>query len=711
MNILLVEDDPAAARLIEELFRDMGNGSFSLRWVDHLGPALEVLERGGIDAVLLDLMLPDSAGLETVHRVVAKYPSVPIVVLTTLSDVKIGISAVKAGAQDYLFKGEVDGPLLTRSLQYATERKRIHEALAESETRYRTVFESTGTAMAILEKDLNIAMVNREFERTLRYAHDLVEGKKKWTDLVASDDVSAVLQYHRMRAENPSTILEPYECRARDKDGFIHFFIASLSPVFSSERSVLSLVDVTVMRKLEKREREYIRNQKFLASSALRFTELPSVETIFTQIGEDLHHLLTDSLVLVLPYDEESRTFSISAVSGWKKQKLQRQEAVKKILEGTVLHVSPLVHRKCMKGTVERIRNYTSITEGPLPPSLKMLFDSCQPAYDLRVVGFPWEKELSGCALIITPRGASIRNSQVMKTYLNQASNAVRRRLAESGLAFTKGRLQYLLGNVPALIYAAELQDDGSIIYTYMSDILSQFLGYEPQNVLYDKQFWNKKIHPDDRDEFIQDVLPLLYERGNIAAEYRMKQKSGLFVWVYDGMKLVRDTAGRPRSVVGCWIDITERKRMEDALMIKHSALESLQLPMVLTDMELRIAYMNSSALKMWGYGSSEEVVGRTFDEFIGPTTRYKKIVSRLAENGEWRGEVRARKKDEARFEAHMTMDRVKDNPELPCYVAAFHELSEEKDMQRELKKLRGLLEKRVINGKKMDLGSIQSSK
>jgi PAS domain S-box-containing protein len=696
MNVLLVEDDRAAARLIEELFREIGDGSFALRWVDHLGAALEVLAKGGMDAILLDLMLPDSAGLETVHRVVNAYPSVPVVVLTTLADVKIGVSAVKAGAQDYLFKGEVDGPLLTRSLQYATERKRIHEALAESEARYRSIFESTGTAMAILEKDMRIVMVNREFESTLRYPAGIVEGKKKWTDLVASDDIASVMQYHRMRAENSSTILAPYECRARDKDGFIHSFIASLSPVLPSQRSVLSLLDVTVMRKLEKREREYLRTQRFLASSAVRFMETPTVDAIFNQIGEDLHYLFPNSLVLVLPFDEESRTFRITTISGWKKQKLQRQEAVRKILEGTVLRISSLVRRKCMKSTIERVRNYASIMEGPLPPSLKMLFDICGIACDLHVVGFPWEGELSGCAFILTTKRSPIRNSQVVKTYLNQATNALRRRLAESGLAFTKGRLQYLLGNVPALVYAAEIQNDGSFVFTYMSDCLNQFLGYEPQNVLYDRQFWNKKIHPEDRDEFVQDVLPTLYDKGNIAAEYRIKQKSGLYLWVYDGMRLVRDSPGKPRSVVGCWIDITERKRMEDALMIKHGALESLQLPILLTDMEWRIAYLNTAALKMWGYESSEEMVGRMFHEFIGPATRCKKIMARLTENGEWEGEVRGLKKDNVRFEAYLTMDRVRDNPELPCYVAALYDIGERKQSERELKKLRGLLEKKV---------------
>jgi PAS domain S-box len=349
-----------------------------------------------------------------------------------------------------------------------------------------------------------------------------------------------------------------------------------------------------------------------------------------------------------------------------------------------------------MKGTVERIRNYASITEGSLAPSLKILFDSCRPACDLYVVGFAWEGEISGCALIVTTKGSPIRNSQVIKTYLYQASNALRRKLAESGLAFAKGRLQYLLGNVPALIYAAELQDDGSFMYTYMSDSLHPLLGYEIQNVLYDKQFWNKKIHPEDRDEIIRDLIPALYEKGNIAAEYRIKQKSGLYLWVYDGMKLVKNSSGRPRTVVGCWIDITERKRMEDALMIKHGAIESLQIPIVLTDMELRIAYLNGAALKMWGYEKPEEMVGRMFEEFIGPATRYKKIASRLAEVGEWRGEVRGVTKDDGRFEAQMIVDRVMDTPELPCYVAALYDVGEKKQSERELRKLRGLLERKV---------------
>jgi PAS domain S-box-containing protein len=675
----------------------MRDGSFSLRWTDHLGTGLEILSRGGVDAVLLDLMLPDSAGLETVKRVVSGYPFLPIVVLTTLNDVKIGISAVKAGAQDYLFKGEVDGSLLTRSLHYATERKQILKQLAESEARYRTIFESTGTAMAILEKDLTIAMVNREFERTLRYSSDMVEGKKKWTDLVASDDISSVQNYHEKRMENSSSFLAPYECRVRDKDGFIHSFIASLSPVLPSERSVLSLVDVTVMRKLEKREREYLKNQKFLASSAMKFTELPVIDTILAQIGEDLHDLIHDSLVLVLSYDEESRTFRISSVSGWKRQKMQRQEALKKIIEGTALRISPLVRRKCLKGTVERIRNPSSITEGPLPPSLKMLFDTCQPAYDYHIVGFPWERELSGGALLITPKGSPVRNSQVMKTYLSQAANALRRRIAEEELSFTKGRLQHLLGNVPVLVYAAEIQDDESFVYTYMSDILGQFLGYEPQNVLYDTQFWNKKIHPDDKEEFIREALPALYQKGNIAAEYRMKQKSGLYLWIYDSMRLVRGAPGHTRNVVGCWIDITERKRIEDALMVKHGAMESLQFPLFLTDTEFRIAYANPAALEMWGYEQPDEVVGRGFNELIGPATRYKKIAAKLAEDGGWQGEIRGRRKDESRFEAHMTINRVKDIPDLPCYVAALHSLAEQKGMQHELKKLRGLLERKVI--------------
>ena len=147
MTVLLIEDNPGDARLIQAQLASVNGRSFNLEWHSRLSAGLERLAQGGLAAVVLDLHLPDSDGLETLRRVMAQAPGVPILVLTGLDDEAMASAAVHAGAQDYLIKGKADavvpnavvpnavvpnaGDLLARSLRYAVERQRIDEMLRQ----------------------------------------------------------------------------------------------------------------------------------------------------------------------------------------------------------------------------------------------------------------------------------------------------------------------------------------------------------------------------------------------------------------------------------------------------------------------------------------------------------------------------------------------------------------------------------------------------
>ncbi|MBI2495709.1 MAG: response regulator [Candidatus Omnitrophica bacterium] len=126
LNVLLIEDDPQDAQLMQEALGETANTSFALEWVDRVSKGLERLARGGIDLVLTDLQLPDSQGLETVARVHAQAEGVPIIVLTALDDEGMAIQALQKGVQDYLVKRyiKVYPNLLVRSMRYAIERRR-----------------------------------------------------------------------------------------------------------------------------------------------------------------------------------------------------------------------------------------------------------------------------------------------------------------------------------------------------------------------------------------------------------------------------------------------------------------------------------------------------------------------------------------------------------------------------------------------------------
>ncbi len=129
IRVLLIEDNPGDARLIQLMLREAGNGLFSAEHVDRLEQGIQRLGSGDVDIVLVDLSLPDSQGLQTFARLHGAAPHVPIVVLTGLDDTTVAVQAVHEGAQDFLVKGRVDGQLLARAIRYAIERKRMTEQL------------------------------------------------------------------------------------------------------------------------------------------------------------------------------------------------------------------------------------------------------------------------------------------------------------------------------------------------------------------------------------------------------------------------------------------------------------------------------------------------------------------------------------------------------------------------------------------------------
>lgn len=128
-RVLLVEDNPGDARLIQESLAETHGHAFDVELADRLAPALRRLADGGIDAVLLDLGLPDSKGLETFDQARAQAPAVPIIVLTGLGDEAVALKMVQDGAQDYVTKFDLTSGILARSIRYAVARERTDQQI------------------------------------------------------------------------------------------------------------------------------------------------------------------------------------------------------------------------------------------------------------------------------------------------------------------------------------------------------------------------------------------------------------------------------------------------------------------------------------------------------------------------------------------------------------------------------------------------------
>jgi two-component system sensor histidine kinase UhpB len=172
IKILLIEDNPGDARLIREMLRDVIGQSFALDWVSNLAEGLERESRGGIDLVLLDLGLPDSKGLDTFAKAYEQAPLIPFIVLTGLADESLALSAVRKGAQDYLFKNEINPNLLVRAIRYAIERKRAEIALEAERKKLFSVLNSLPAFVHLKDPDFKICFANRYFAEVFGEAGD-----------------------------------------------------------------------------------------------------------------------------------------------------------------------------------------------------------------------------------------------------------------------------------------------------------------------------------------------------------------------------------------------------------------------------------------------------------------------------------------------------------------------------------------------------------
>lgn len=170
IKVLLVEDNPGDVRLIREMLKEAKPNLAALEESPSLMAAVERLAKGGIDAVLLDLGLPDSQGISTFVKLNQQFPRTPIVVLTGLTDEGVGLRAVREGAQDYLIKGKVDSPWLCRAILYAVERMQGKEALARSEEQYRLLFEKNLAGVYRTALDRRITDCNEAFVKVFGFA-------------------------------------------------------------------------------------------------------------------------------------------------------------------------------------------------------------------------------------------------------------------------------------------------------------------------------------------------------------------------------------------------------------------------------------------------------------------------------------------------------------------------------------------------------------
>ncbi|HNK96853.1 MAG TPA: response regulator [Chitinophagales bacterium] len=181
-TILLIEDNPADARLVEIYLNESAMIQPQISRVSELGKGMLMLEERDFDVVLLDLTLPDSSGFETVKTILREFPGQTVIVMTGLEDDTVAINSVKAGAQDFIVKGQFDSNLLGRTITYAIERHRLQIKL-----------EDYAKAIKLNEQRLTEA---QKLAQMGNWELDVVNNQMYW-----SDEVYRILGYKQGQLE------------------------------------------------------------------------------------------------------------------------------------------------------------------------------------------------------------------------------------------------------------------------------------------------------------------------------------------------------------------------------------------------------------------------------------------------------------------------------------------------------------------------------
>lgn len=274
------------------------------------------------------------------------------------------------------------------------------------------------------------------------------------------------------------------------------------------------------------------------------------------------------------------------------------------------------------------------------------------------------------------------------------------RKKAEEVLREKEEREALILSSLPMVFYTA--LPSGGFDWIWVSEQIEQITGFTADDYINEKHFWASRIHPEDRDNVLKQ-RKTIYDKGTIAIEYRWQCSDDLYRWFKDQSVLIKDEQGNPKEVIGTWRDITERKQAEEEIRESKEELQTIYNGMVdgvlIAVIETRrFIHANSAICNMLGY-SEAELLSMSIDE-IHPKDRLAYVFDKFKAQAERRitlaESLPCLRKDGSIFYADVDTKLINYRG-YPCLVGFFHDITERKRAEEEIRKLNEELEQRVL--------------
>ena len=519
--------------------------------------------------------------------------------------------------------------LLCSIIHDETEKRRNEERLRESESMYRTIFETTGTAMIIVEEDTTISLVNGQFEVLSGYTREEVEGEKKWTEFDPGPDLEKMLKWHRLRREKPEAAPRHYETRFLDRRGRPVDVFLTVATIPGTRKSVASLIDITERKQVEK----YVG----LRLALLEFSLSHSLEELLQKTLDEVGAFTNSPIGFYHFVESDQKTLSLQAWSTLTVKEFCTAEGkgMHYPIEQAGVWVDCVHERKpVIHNDYPALPHRKGMPEGHASVIRELVVPIMRSGRIVAILGIGNK-----------PEDYTEADVEVVSYLADVAWEITERKRAEEAL----------VQSVSLLTATLESTNDGILVVDRTGRIVNfnerfRQMWHIPEEVIASKNddqvlaFVMDQLK--DPEEFLSKVKEL-YRQPEAESFDVIPFKSGSILERYSRPQYIGSQAvGR----VWSFRDITGRKRMEEALRQTNAHLENVfensPDPIAILDRSGNFIMWNKMAAELYGY-TLEELRGKSaFDIWVDDEKRDLLLEQLQREGSIKRLEIQTRRKD-----------------------------------------------------------------
>lgn len=510
MKILVVEDNPGDFFLVREMLLEHELKEAEVVQAEDLSEAIRYLSNNSPQVILLDLSLPDSRGVETLHGLLRHTTNIAIIVLTGVMDQKIALQALKEGAEDYLVKGDFDSRLLEKTIRYSIERKGHSLLLEKSEEKYKELFNNNPLPMWAYYLDtLQILMVNQAAVSFYGYSSEEFS-KMTIKDLWLQEDVPVLLEELSKVKKKNSGLYKSGTWRHTNKSGQMLEVEIVTHPIQNEnlEAHLVVIYDVTE-RKQQESHRRLLESVIINANDSVMITQ---------PLKEDLAQ---QSIIYVNEAFTRMTGYTMNEIRGQSPRILQGEKTDREQL-GLV--------RKAIK------------EHAPI---------------EVEVINYSRRGQEYWVVMNIVP---VFSDKNELTHFVSVQRDITEKKNAELFLKKAKERYDLINKATSEIIWDWDLQTNK----VFRNENFQLKFGYIFEEYT-DNSEWEKLIHPDDRERVIKKLTQKLTDPSNNywEDEYRLLRMNGEIAYLYDRGYIIYDEERNPVRMLGAMEDITSRKQLE----------------------------------------------------------------------------------------------------------------------------------------------------